>query len=394
MGNKGSYSDGVRIGSGSSINIDFYYQGQRCRERLPLKPTPANLKKASQHRAAILSSIDNGTFDYQVTFPRSKNARKFMRQDRLEHYLRTWLVNKKPTLKASSYKDYKNTIGGQLIPEFGHLLLSELKRSHVRDWASKLTCSNKRISNLISPLRAALDDAMHDELITHNPLAGWHYRKIEPPKEVDDIDPFTAEEQAAILATLPNEGVPLIQFALWTGLRTSELVALEWGDIDWRQNRCRITRAITQASKGEAETTKTTAGTRTIDLLPRAVAALKAQKAISYLHPSGRVFINPRTAEPWTGDQAIRKTMWAHALKRAGVRYRRPYQTRHTYASMMVSSGEPLAWVSKQMGHTSVVTTARIYAGWIPTTNSQAGLLADQKFANILTGQHSVNIAN
>jgi len=84
--------------------------------------------------------------------------------------------------------------------------------------------------------------------------------------------------------------------------------------------------------------------------------------------------------EPWTGDQAIRKTLWAHALKRAGVRYRRPYQTRHTYASMMVSAGEPLAWVSKQMGHTSVVTTARIYAGWIPTSNSQAGMFADQLF--------------
>nr|WP_246404134.1 tyrosine-type recombinase/integrase [Halomonas stenophila] len=50
-----------------------------------------------------------------------------------------------------------------------------------------------------------------------------------------------------------------------------------------------------------------------------------------------------------------------------GDRYRRPYQTRHTYASMMVSAGEPLAWVSRQMGHTSVVTTARIYANWIPS---------------------------
>ncbi|MGP9849508.1 tyrosine-type recombinase/integrase [Halomonas sp. AOP12-C2-37] len=102
---------------------------------------------------------------------------------------------------------------------------------------------------------------------------------------------------------------------------------------------------------------------------------------MSYLHISGRIFLNPRNGEPWTGDQAIRKTMWAYALKRASVRYRRPYQTRHTYASMMVSAGEPLAWVSKQMGHTSVVTTARIYSSWIPTTKSEAGMLATQKFA-------------
>ncbi|MGP9764587.1 Arm DNA-binding domain-containing protein [Halomonas sp. AOP13-D3-9] len=380
MGNQGSHYEGVRIGSASSISIDFIYKGVRCRERLKLKPTPANLKKAAQHRAAIMSAIDAGTFDYQVTFPRSKNARKFLRKDRLDNYLRNWLKAKQPTIKASTYKDYRKTIEGQLIPQFGHLMLQEIKRGHVRDWAATLTCSNKRIANIISPLRAALDDAMHDELIQHNPLAGWHYRKIEPPKEVDDIDPFSAEEQSAILAALPKDGVPLIQFAFWTGLRTSELVALEWGDIDWRQKRCRITRAITQASKGEAETTKTTAGTRTIDLLPRAIEALKAQKAMSYLHLSGRIFLNPRNGEPWTGDQAIRKTMWIYALKRAGVRYRRPYQTRHTYASMMVSAGEPLAWVSKQMGHTSVVTTARIYAGWIPTTNSNAGMLANEKY--------------
>lgn len=229
MGNQGSYSDGVRSASASSIEIDFIYKGVRCRERLKLEPTTANLKKAAQHRAAILSAIDAGTFDYQVTFPRSKNARKFMRQDRVDNYLLTWLEIKKPTLKTSSHKDYKKTIEGQLIPQFGHLMLAELKRSHVRDWASTLTCSNKRISNIISPLRAALDDAMHDELIANNPLAGWHYRKIEPPKETDDIDPFTAEEQAAILAALPSDGIHMIQFAFWSGLRTSELVALEWG---------------------------------------------------------------------------------------------------------------------------------------------------------------------
>nr|WP_233337326.1 hypothetical protein [Halomonas sp. A40-4] len=68
-------------------------------------------------------------------------------------------------------------------------------------------------------------------------------------------------------------------------------------------------------------------------------------------------------------------------MKRAGVQYRSPCQPHHTYASMMVSAGEPLAWVPKQMGHTSVVTTTRIYSGWIPTTNSQAGMLATEAFS-------------
>lgn len=378
--------DGVRAASASTIEIDFYYQGARCRERIKLQPTPANLKKAARHRAAILDSIDNGTFDYAVTFPRSKNARKFIRGDRLDHYLTGWLEKKRPTLKTSTFQGYRKIIDGQLIPEFGHLLLGELKRGHVRDWAATLTCTNKRIANMVSPLRAALDDAMHDELIPANPLAGWHYRKQEAPREVDDIDPFTAEEQRAIVAAAPAAARPLLEFAFWSGLRTSELVALQWDDIDWQHKRLRVTRAMTQASRGTAEATKTAAGTRTIDLLPIAHDALKKQKPLSALHPSGHVFLNPRTGEPWTGDQAIRKTMWTHALRKAGVRYRRPYQTRHTFGSMMVSAGEPLAWVSRQMGHTSVITTTRIYARWIPVTNSLAGALATRIYANSVNG--------
>nr|WP_298413891.1 tyrosine-type recombinase/integrase [uncultured Halomonas sp.] len=95
------------------------------------------------------------------------------------------------------------------------------------------------------------------------------------------------------------------------------------------------------------------------------------------MHPNGRVFLNARTGEPWAGDQAICKTLWTHALKRAGIQYHRPYQTWHTYASMMVSAGEPLAWVSRQMGHTSVVTTARIYTQWTPSEGTAMGVKAN-----------------
>ena len=76
MGNTRQYP-GIRAGSDSTIEIDFRYRGERCRERLKLEPTPANLKRASQHRAAILHAIELGEFDYGVTFPGSKNAARF-----------------------------------------------------------------------------------------------------------------------------------------------------------------------------------------------------------------------------------------------------------------------------------------------------------------------------
>jgi integrase len=178
----GNKHPGVREASDSSIEIDFYYKGQRCRERLNLKPTPANLKKASLHRAAILSAIDSGTFDYSYTFPESKNAFKFSpSQYTVRTYLTEWLDNKKPTIKASTFNDYKKIFEHLVVPQFGQKLLTCLSRNDVRTWAATMTCSNKRIANILSPLRSALQDALHDDLIQSNPLLGWTYQRNEAP---------------------------------------------------------------------------------------------------------------------------------------------------------------------------------------------------------------------
>lgn len=379
MGNK--QHEGVRAASASTIEIDFYYAGARCRERLKLEPTPANLKKAARHRAAVISAIESGSFDYQITFPRSKNARKFLRGDRLDNYLRQWLGVKKPTLKASTIKTYNTIIEKLIIPELGHLLLAEVSRPIVRNWIATLTCGNKRISNILTVLRSALSDAMHDEVIAVNPLQGWHYRRKENPTLKKGPDPFDRKEQAAILTAMRDQVRPLFQFAFWTGLRPSEYIALEWGDIDWHRMEITVNKSSTYAAKGEIEETKTAAGKRIVALLPPAAEALRAQKAFTLLHPSGRVFLWPKSQKTFRGDSDIREKLWRPAVIRSGVRYRTLYQTRHTFASMMLSAGEPLAWVSKQLGHRDVVFTARTYAKWIPNSSPEVGLKAVEMFS-------------
>lgn len=373
---------GVKAASESSIEISFMYRGVRCRERIPLKPNPANLKRAEQHRAAILHAITANTFDYATTFPESPKSRLFARQigdvESFDVYLDRWIINQQKHLKASTYKGYKKIVDHQLVPWFGDMMLSNLKRKDVRAKLDTLESGNKTLANIQSVLRKALDDAIEAELIEINPLAAWRYSKIEPPKKIDDIDPFTIDEQALILGNLAGQGLNLIQFALWTGMRTSELVALEWGDIDWVRGEIRISRAITQASE-EAEVTKTVSGKRDVKLLRSAHAALEAQKAFTFLKGE-EIFQNPKTGKRWDGDAPIRKTLWTHALKRAGVRYRRPYQTRHTYASMMLSAGEHPMWVAKQMGHSDWTMIARVYGRWMPDADSTAGSKAEQLF--------------
>jgi integrase len=54
------------------------------------------------------------------------------------------------------------------------------------------------------------------------------------------------------------------------------------------------------------------------------------------------------------------------AIKKSGVKYRTQYNTRHTYASTMLTENKPIGWVSRQLGHSSIKMTLNTYARWIP----------------------------
>lgn len=367
---------GVRPGSKSSVEIDFYYRGVRCKERIKLKPTPRNLRYAENLKGAIENEITAGTFNYARYFPESPRARRLSNKPgdaiAIADYLQDWLGREKRNTKASTWNGYRKIVENILVPAFGQLMLGEFRRKHAVEWAGRQTSTKKTIGNTLSPLRVAFDDAVEEELIEVNPLAGWKLRRRDDRRRKnDDIDPFTSEERAAILGALTGQGRHLIQFAFWAGLRTSELCALDWSDIDFVRGFVRVSRALTQHSD-EAEDTKTQAGEREVKLLGPALEALKEQKGHTYL-AGVEVFQNPRTGERWQGDQPIRKTLWTHALKRAGVRYRRPYQTRHTYASMLLMAGEHVMWVSRQLGHKDWAFTARTYSRFMPDDMPEAG---------------------
>ena len=87
---------------------------------------------------------------------------------------------------------------------------------------------------------------------------------------------------------------------------------------------------------------------------------------------SKTVLLNPKTNERWNGDQRIR-AVWLRALQQANVRYRRPYQTRHTFASMALTAGESPMWVALQMGHKDWTMIARIYGKWMTSAQPEAG---------------------
>ncbi|HAT8326971.1 TPA: DUF3596 domain-containing protein [Legionella pneumophila] len=360
----------------STLRISFYYRGIQCRETLKVEITPSNIKYAERLRGEIINSIERGTFSYADYFPQSKLARRFGHVKTnltIGELLKDFLVQIKSTRENSTYIGYKKVCDAHLIPYFGEVALQELKPAFIREWIRGLQVTSKTVSNLLIPLRAVIEQALNDEYIKSNPLDKIVISKLlckQTSKSNFKVDPFDKNEVKSFLDATHHEQIKnLFQFAFFTGLRTSELIALEWEDIDLTHGLINVVRAVV---KKQIKGTKTIAGKRQVMLLPPAIEALKAQMPYTF-ELGKRVFHNPRTNQPWETDHQIRRTAWVHTIKRAGIRYRNPYQTRHTYASMMLSGGENIMWVASQMGHVDTEMVMKTYGKWIPDDSSKKG---------------------
>src|SRR5262245_60747765 len=103
----------------------------------------------------------------------------------------------------------------------------------------------KTMRNILSPLRIALNADVEQELIQANPLVDFKVRRRDTSGP-EEVDPFTTQERALILSMLEGQARNFVEFAWWTGLRTSELIALDWSDIDWQRGVVVITKTFTK----------------------------------------------------------------------------------------------------------------------------------------------------
>ena len=115
--------------------------------------------------------------------------------------------------------------------------------------------------------------------------------------------------------------------------------------------------------RGQRKANTKTNVARIVKLNSRALAALQAQRQYTQM-ADGPVFTDPRYGTPWDEERAFRRSFWTPTLKLLGIRYRRPYQMRHTYATAMLMAGMAPAFCARQMGH-SVEQFLRTYAKWI-----------------------------
>lgn len=275
-------------------------------------------------------------------------------------------------VSANTRNEYRKVLMKYWQPLYAARPINEIKSSELKaDVAGIEWSSAKTRNNALIPLRGVFEVAVEDETIDRNPADRLKNLKHQKPA----VDPFDQDEAETIITHLYEKftGQEVIyaayfEFAFWTGMRTSEIMALTWGDIDLRKGIALVSKA---QSKGQLSERTKTSKSREVMLNDRAKAALKKVKPLTYLK-GGQVFASPRTGASWKTDKGPRVVFTA-ALKKLGIRHRKAYNTRHTYATICLMAGMNPAFVASQLGH-SVTMLLTTYAKWIHGDASQREL--------------------
>jgi len=375
MGRKGS---GVEIRA-NSIRVSFVVDGKTVRERLTvggksMSPTPANLKYAHRLSADIKRRIWTGTFSYAEFFPDSKRARNDQfKADTFGQLAKLWLESKGQLVDAT-----KNQY--ETATRFWLKLIGSDRKLNTIDHkflAAKIGgypwTSAKAHNNYLIALRGIFDLEYRGAQAINNPMIG-----IKNMPNIKTIpDPFSISERDHILDYMgihyDERITAYFEWMFHTAMRPEEAIALRWSDIDWAKRSIRVQRVRTFRGQ-ERDDTKTHMH-REVELTEQAMAALETMKPHTFTDSSGSengsnyIFQNPITGKPWHDERSQRDHYWKPALKALGIRWRRAYNTRHTFATAALMAGVPAAYIARQLGH-SVKTLLEKYARWLPENDS------------------------
>lgn len=308
----------------------------------------------------------------------------------LADYYYTWLMDKKPSYKATSFKDYETVYRLYLKSRpIGNIKLKKLSQTDLkkqyRDFM-KEGITPHTIHRINTKLKVCLNAAIREEIIIKNPCSLVELPKITRTKKREVL---TAEEQTRLIEAIQGHKLELLYIvALATGMRLGELLGLKWQAIDFGNNTIEVTNTVQKTYifddsmnkkiKTIEQTPKTENGTRSIplpiSLIPRLRAHRKTQlenklkygqsyniSDYVFTDELGRIIDNKK---PNRNLQAILKKLGIEPIKFHGLR--------KTYATRLFENGVPPKTVQTLLGHADIQTTLNIYTEVMDTEKQKA----------------------
>ena len=279
-----------------------------------------------------------------------------------------WEVTVLPMYKHSTQKNHMHILHKHLLPKFGKLAVSDVRRQDVQAYVAELARAQyapKTIDHIHDVLSAVLRTAVKWGHLPDNPAHGVDLPALRTvrPKWV-----LTPAQGLALLECLPVLPKTIVGAALLTGLRRGELFGLRWKAFDEQTPALAIVEAVYE---GEFGTPKTAAGVRTIPISEALSQLLRNWKARSKrIEPDALVF-STRSGKPISPNNILRRFVFpaCDALKL-------PHATwltfRRTYCSWAHDKGVPQKIVSDLMGHVNVNITLNVYTQVLDESVRQA----------------------
>lgn len=286
----------------------------------------------------------------------------------LKEFATTFLETSRVANKPSTVESKELVLRRHILPRLGMLRLDEISYEHVEDLKIYLATSERKsgkkrsaktVNNVMATLHRLLVIARKRSLISSLP----EFEPIRcPPPEFDFLN---FQEADRLIAAAKEEWQTLITFALRTGMRRGELVALRWQDVDLEAGKVIVRQSIWRGIIGVPKSHKP----REIPLSASVVAILKAHRHLR--GPLVFCDLDGNYLRVNKLNQVI-----AAVCKRAGLRHIGWHVLRHTFASHLAMRGVAVKAIQELLGHASIQMTMR-YAHLSPSVKKDAVDLLD-----------------
>ncbi len=269
------------------------------------------------------------------------------------------LDEKEKDIKLTSFRAYLSLYSSRIAPYFENKYPNEITPVDIFNWY-KTFKDGSTLNTCDAILKPAFEKAILKGYIKTTPFL------IKRPKTHSQykILPFSFEEANKIINIAPQRVKNLIGLAFYSGMRIGEILGLKWSKVDFENYQIDIDSQITA---GIEQTPKTYSSIRKIDMIPQIEKYLISQKKLTGL--GQYVFLNSEL-KPYYSSSSL-TYIWNDILNQLNLKIRSIYQTRHTFASNMLSNGENQLWVSQMLGHKDFNTTYSKYSKYIKSSKGR-----------------------
>ena len=364
------------------LYLDYYENGKRVRQATGLKDSSLAMDFIRKNYDLFIKDKGKAKklyFEFEdskmTDFLNGKTSALLENKalNSTEYFLEQFLLEKS-FLKKTSQFAYAHLASNVLA------IFSELNIQNVKDFRREHSVlfiqilknrgyKIKTITLYSFILKNFFNYLLSNDIIEKNPFC--------PPKmSVADnhasmFNPFNLGEIQRLISSAQGDLRTYLLLGFFTGARTGEILALQFRDIDFENKEIHITKTLFERTSIGIGTPKTKTSYRSIDMLEVVENELLA------------------LSNGVCGDEFIIKTprwilrkLFYSLQKELGFKLRRLYDTRHSFASVMLSKGEEPMWVGvKMMGHKDLNETFKTYAKYLPKAVKERALfLKGMKF--------------